>query len=83
MKINKIYKRLDLSKRFIVIGSKKNLLLFEEVLKYNMVESREPWNSSMKEYDSTIFILYDKKENRYVYHNCDCGLSPINVKKFL
>ena len=57
MKINKKYIKLDLSKDFVVTGSKSDLLKFEEILKYNGIKDKSEWNDEMRINECCIYLF--------------------------
>ena len=83
MKISKKYIKLDLSKDFVVTGSKSDLLKFETVLKYNGVKDKIEWNNSMRISDHCKYLFFCSKGMSYQYHSHTCSCKPIDVKEFL
>lgn len=83
MKISKKCIKLDLSKDFVVTGSKSDLLKFETVLKYNGVKDRIAWNNSMRMGSHCNYLFFCSHEMNYQYHSHTCSCEPIDVKEFL
>ena len=57
MKISKKYIKLDLSKDFVVTGSKSDLLKFEEILKYNGIKDKSEWNDEMRTNEYCVYLF--------------------------
>jgi malonyl CoA-acyl carrier protein transacylase len=83
MKISKKCIKLDLSKDFVVTGSKSDLLKFEEVLKYNGVKDIDAWNKSMRISDHCNYLFFCSNKMHYQYHSHTCFCEPIDVKELL
>ena len=83
MKINKKCIKLDLSKDFVVTGSKSDLLKFETILKYNGVKDRIAWNNSTRIDSCCNYLFFCSNEINYQYHSHTCSCEPIDVKEFL
>ncbi len=83
MKINKKYIKLDLSKDFVVTGSKSDLLKFEEILKYNGIKDKLEWNDEMRTNEYCVYLFVCIYEMTYQYHTHKCRCNPIDVKEFL
>ena len=83
MKISKKCIKLDLSKDFVVNGSKSDLLKFEEILKYNGVKDRYAWNKSMRISDHCNYLFFCFSQMNYQYHSHTCSCESIDVKEFL
>lgn len=83
MKISKKCIKLDLSKDFVVTGSKSDLLKFEEILKYNGVKDRIAWNNSMRMGSHCNYLFFCFSQMNYQYHSHTCLCEPIDVKEFL
>ena len=83
MKINKKYIKLDLSKDFVVTGSKSDLLKFEEILKYNGIKDKSEWNDEMRTNEYCVYLFVCIYEMTYQYHTHKCNYEPIDVKEFL
>lgn len=83
MKISKKCIKLDLSKDFVVNGSKSDLLKFEEILKYNGVKDRKTWNDSMRISDHCNYLFFCFSQMTYQYHSHTCLCEPIDVKELL
>ena len=83
MKISKKCIKLDLSKDFVVNGSKSDLLKFETILKYNGVKDLNTWNNSMRISDHCNYLFFCSKKMYYQYHSHTCSCKPIDVKEFL
>jgi len=83
MKIVSKYKKLDLSKDFVVIGTKEQLLEFEKILQANGVKDRTYWNNIYRNSIKTNYIVVYESTTDYSYHSHNCQLTPINVETFL
>ena len=83
MKISKKYIKIDLSKNFVVTGSKSDLIKFEEILKYNGVKDELQWNKRMRTSEYCVYLFVYTYKMYYQYHTHKCRCNPIDVKEFL